>query len=217
MMTRANSARIAEGLTQFRVTRVLTLTMVEGINQTQLSYATSRNHWSIGEILDHMLLGERINRGQITKLIEISRSGRRPELNLTLSDLNISIAGVPRSVLPLFEAPMTLMNRFVPDELRNYLTRNRLIPFRNPDPATPRRGRPASELRSDLIASLGETERLFQDNPDIDYGEMRVRHPLLGTYDVPGLIRFMSAHEERHQSQIESVLRSPGFRTQLEL
>ena len=211
MTTATHSTGVSESLAQFRATRGRTLKNFDGLTQIQIDYAPAPNRWSVGEVLDHMLMGERINREQVTRLIEMTRKGEKPELSLTFADVNISIAGVPSSVLPLFEAPMTLMNRFVPDALRNYLTRNRLIPFRHPDLATPRRGRPASELRSDLIASLHETEMIFQNNPDLDYDEMTLRHPLLGTYDVPGLIGFMSAHEERHQSQIESVLRSPGF------
>lgn len=45
----------------------------------------------------------------------------------------------------------------------------------------------------------------FQNNPDFNYEEMFIQHPLLGRYDVPGLLRFMSAHEQRHQSQIASI------------
>ena len=205
------SSALAEGLAEFRTTRGRTLQMIEGRTQAELDYTPAPNRWSIGEVLDHMLLGERLNREQIVRLIQLKREGRRPELILTFSDLNISVVGVPRFFLPLFEAPLTVINMFVPDSLRNYLTRTRLIPFRNPDPATPQRGRPAAELRRDLIASLQETERLFQDNPDLDYDEMVVQHPLLGRYDVPGLLRFMSAHEERHQSQITGIQSAPGF------
>jgi hypothetical protein len=205
------SSGLAESLAQFRETRARTLVMVEGLTQTQFDYAPAPNRWSIGEVLDHMLLGERLNREQVAKLIQLKREGQRPELMLTFSDLNISIVGVPRFLLPLFEAPLTLMNMFVPDSLRNYLTRTRLIPFRNPDPATPHHGRPAAELRNDLIASLQETERLFQNNPQLDYDEMVVQHPLLGRYNVPGLLRFMSAHEQRHQSQIAGIQTALGF------
>jgi hypothetical protein len=201
--------RIGESLDEFRATRARTLEMAEGLSQAQLDFVPGPNRWSIGEVLDHMLLGERLNREQIVRLIQLKREGQRPELILTFSDLNISVVGVPRSLLPLFEAPLTLMNMFVPESLRNYLTRTRLIPFRNPDPATPNRGRSAVELRDDLIASLQETERLFQKNADLDYDEMVVQHPLLGRYDVPGLLRFMSAHEERHQSQIVSIQTAP--------
>ena len=205
------SSALAEGLAEFRTTRARTLEMIEGLTQAELDYTPAPNRWSIGEVLDHMLLGERLNREQIVKLIQLKREGRRPELILTFSDLNISVVGVPRFFLPLFEAPLTVINMFVPDSLRNYLTRTRLIPFRNPDPATPHRGRSAAELRRDLRASLQETEGLFQNNPDLDYDEMVVQHPLLGRYDVPGLLRFMSAHEERHQSQITGIQSARGF------
>jgi DinB superfamily len=205
-----HSSALAEGLAEFHATRARTLAMVEGLTQTQLDYTPAPNRWSIGEVLDHMLLGERLNREQIARLIQLKREGRRPELILTFSDLNISVVGVPRFLLPLFETPLTIMNMFVPDSLRNFLTRTRLIPFRNPDPATPQRGRLAAELRGDLVASLQETERLFQSNPDLDYEEMVVQHPLLGRYDVPGLLRFMSAHEERHQSQITGIQTTSG-------
>jgi hypothetical protein len=196
---------LARALDEFRATRERTLAMVKGLTQEQFDFVPAPDRWSIGEVLDHMLLAERLNRQQIETLIELKRKGRKPELNLSFSDLNISVARVPQTLLSLLEGPLTLMNMFVPNSLRNYLTRNRLIPFRNPDAASPRRGRPSNELCSDLIASLQETERLFQSNPQFDYEEMIVQHPLLGRYDVPGLLRFMSAHEERHQSQIAST------------
>ncbi len=210
-MTSTVVSRLSDSLAEFHATRARTLAIVEGLTQAELDYTPAPNRWSIGEVLDHMLLGERLNREQIAKLIQLKREGRRPELILTFSDLNISVVGVPRFFLPLFEAPLTVINMFVPDSLRNYLTRTRLIPFRNPDPATPQRGRSTAELRRDLIASLQETEGLFQNNPDLDYDEMVVQHPLLGRYNVPGLLRFMSAHEERHQSQITSIQSAAGF------
>ena len=205
MATAATHSDVERSLNEFRATRARTLAMTEGLSQAQLDFVPGPNRWSIGEVVDHILLGERLNREQIAKLIQLAREGQRTELILTFSDLNISIVGVPRFFLPLFEAPLTFMNMLVPESLRNYLTRTRLIPFRNPDRATPRRGRPAAELRGDLIASLQETERLFQSNPQLNYHKMVVQHPLLGRYDVPGLLRFMSAHEERHQSQILSI------------
>lgn len=210
-MTETRSFSVAKGLAEFRAARARTLQMLDGLTQTQLDYAPGPDRWSVGEILDHMILGERINREQVARLIEMSRNGQKPELSLTFSDLNIGVAGVPRSLLPLLEAQITLMNIFVPDSLRNYLTRKRLIPFQNPDRATPQRGRAGAGLRSDLVASLRETETLFRKNADLDFSEMVLSHPLLGSYSVPGLLRFMSAHEERHQSQIKNITASHRF------
>jgi hypothetical protein len=210
-MAKERSSDLRESLEEFRVTRARTLALAGGLTQAQLDYSPARGKWSAGEVLDHMLLAEGTNRDQIARLIRLKRAGRRPELRLTFSDLNVSVAYLPRSVLPLLEAPLTLMNMLAPDGLRTYLTRNRLVPFQNPDAATPRRGRAAQLLRDDLLASLRETEAIVQNNPDLDYGEMVVQHPLLGRYDVPGLLRFMSAHEQRHQSQINDILSDPRF------
>jgi hypothetical protein len=210
-MTDVHPSRLRASLEEFRGTRARTLTLVARLSQEQLDYAPAPSKWSAGEVLDHVLLAEGANRGQVAKLIELKRGGRRPELRLTFSDLNVSVAYVPRSALPLLETPLTILNMFVPDGLRNYLTRNRLVPFQNPDVAAPRRGRAAQRLCADLADSLRETGALLRNNPDLDYGEMIVQHPLLGRYDVPGLLRFMSAHEQRHQSQINDILSDPRF------
>ena len=198
-------------LDEFGATRARTLAIAEQLTPKQLEFTPGPNQWSVGEVLDHMILAERVNREQVTKLIEMKRRGRVAELNLSFSDLNISVAGVPRCILPLIEGPITLMNMFVPNGLRNYLTRHRLIPFRNPDVATPRPGRSATELSNDLKASLQRTEMLFHNNADLNFNELILRHPLLGSYNVPGLLRFMAAHEQRHQSQINDILASPRF------
>lgn len=203
----------APELDELRATRARTLAIARELTQEQLDFTPGPNQWSAGEVLDHMVLAESVNREQIAQLIQKKRDGRIPELNLTFSDLNISVAGVPRRLLPLVVGPITFMNMFVPDGLRNYLTRHRLVPFRNPDIATPRCGRPLTELLRDLKSSLQQTETLLRNNADLDLNELVLRHPLLGTYDVPGLLRFMAAHEQRHQSQINNIIASPQFPT----
>jgi uncharacterized damage-inducible protein DinB len=204
--TTNHRAGITDALDEFAATRARTREIISGLTQEQFDFSPAPNRWSIGEVLDHMLRAERLNRDQVARLIHLKREKQRPELRLTFSDLNVSVAGLPRSLLPMLEAPLSLMNMFVSDSLRNYLTRTRLVPFRNPDPATPLGRRPAAELRADLIASFQATKRLFEKNPDLDYEEMFVQHPLLGRYDVPGLLRFLSAHEQRHQSQVTGTL-----------
>lgn len=207
-MTVTHSNSLAEGLDEFRETRARTLAMARALTPQDLDFVPGANRWSIGEVLDHILLAGSINRGQIAKLIELKKAGRSPKLDLSFSDLNISIAYLPQSVLSILEVPLTFMNMLVPNSVRNYLTRHRVVPFQNPDAAAPRRGRTASALISDLTESLKKTEALFQTNSQLNYEEMILRHPLLGSYNVPGLLRFMSAHEQRHQSQVVDVLKS---------
>ena len=208
-MTDTHQAGLSRSLEEFRAARSRTLSIAADLTQEQLDYTPARGGWSAGEVLDHMLLAEATNREQIARLVGLRREGRRPELRLGFADVNVSVAYLPRSILPLLEAPLTLVNALVPDGVRNFLTRNRLVPFQNPDQATPRRGRAAEQLRRDLRDGLSETEALFRTNPDLDFGGMVVQHPLLGRYDVPGLLRFMSAHEQRHQSQLADLLSDP--------
>ncbi|HJP91108.1 MAG TPA: DinB family protein [Pyrinomonadaceae bacterium] len=202
---------VVPALDEFRATRARTLAIAEQLTRVQVEFTPDSNKWSVGEVLDHMILAERVNRDQIARQIEMKRQDRVAELSLTFSELNISIAGVPHCILSLLEGPITFMNMFVPNGLRNYLTRHRLIPFRNPDVATPQRGRSLTELASDLRSSLQQTETLLRNNADLNFNEMILRHPLLGSYNVPGLLRFMAAHEQRHQSQINNILASPRF------
>ena len=205
-MTRTRPTALDERLAELSATRARTLALAEGLTQAQLDRTPARGGWSAGEVLDHMLLAERTNRHQIDSLVRLARAGRKPELRLTFSDVNVSVAFLPRAVLPLLEVPLTLLNAFVPGCLRTYLTRNRLVPFRNPDQATPRRGRNGEQLRRELRDSLRETAAVIRANDDLDYGEMFVQHPLLGRYDVTGLLRFISAHEQRHQSQLAAII-----------
>ena len=200
-----------ESLEMFCSTRSRTMALVDQLSQEQLDFTSGVGKWSVGEVLDHLLRAENLNREQITELIELSKAGRKPFVRRTFSDVNVSVAYIPKVLLPVLEVPFTLLNTFVPARVRQYMTRNRLIPAQAPDIATPKKGRPAGELRKDLASSIKETENLFNANADLDYREMSVQHPLLGTNDVPGLLRFMAAHEQRHQSQINNIMASPQF------
>lgn len=210
-MTEEKASNLSANIAQFRAARARTLALIHGLTQEQMDYKPAPDVWSAGEIIDHMLLAETTNREQIERLVALKREGARPELRLNFADLNVSVAHIPRCVLPLLEVPLTLMNMFVPNGVRNYLTRNRLIPFQNPDQAAPRSGRSAQELRQDLENSLQETESLFFRNADLNFSEMFISHPLLGNYDAPGLLRFMTAHEQRHQTQLVNLLANPQF------
>ena len=200
-----------ESLQLFRSARSRTLALAAQLSQEQLDYASATGKWSAGEVLDHLLLAEKVNREQIAELIELQKAQQKAFVKRSFADVNVSVAHIPKSLLPIFEVPFTLLNTIVPVGFREFITRHRLIPAQSPDIALPRKGRAASELREALAGSLRETEGLFEANPNLDYGEMSVRHPLMGTNSVPGLLRFMALHEQRHQSQINNIMTSPQF------
>jgi uncharacterized damage-inducible protein DinB len=200
-----------ESLELFRSTRSRTRALAEQLSQEQLDFKAATGKWSAGEVLDHLLLAEGVNRDQIAELIELRKSQQKPFVRRTFADVNVSVAYIPKSLLPIFEVPFTLLNTLVPVGCREFITRNRLIPAQSPDIAIPRRGRSAAALHEELASSFAETENLFNANPDLDYGEMTVQHPLMGTNNVPELLRFMALHEQRHQSQINNIMLSPQF------
>ena len=188
-------------------TRSRTLAMVAGLSQEQMDYSPAPGKWSIGELLDHLLLSERITRNDIAKLIELARAGRKPNLNRSTDDFDVAPFFIPKPLLPFAQAPFSFVSFFFPNRMRELLLRYVIIPARAASAATPLKRRPADELRQELVSSLRETEALFEANPDLDYGRMIHRHPLLGVQNVPQLLRTLALHEQRHQDQIAEVLK----------
>jgi len=185
--------------------------MVQELSQGQMDYEPARGKWSVGEVLDHLILGQRLNLCYIAEVIAMKAAGQPPVLRLSSTDVDVSIGYLPKRMLPALELPFNLLNMFVPGSVRDFMTRYRLIPAQNPEVTNPRHARPAEELRNDLISSLKETESLLEFHSGLDYGEMVIQHPLLGNNNIPGLLRFMALHEQRHQSQINDILISPRF------
>src|SRR5258706_6874264 len=200
-----------ENLELLQQTRSETLRLGSGINQAQSDFVPAPGKWWVGEVLDHLLLAESFYRRIIAQLIELKKSGVRPVIRNGFAEVNGSIAYIPKSVLPMLEIPFTIFNMFVPTPVRELMTQFRVVPAQIPDMATPRASRPVAELRQELKASSEETTALFHANPQLDYREMRYSHPLLGDNSVLQLLRILSMHERRHQSQIQDVLRSRQF------
>src|SRR5215510_14897399 len=200
-------------LERFRTIRDRTLTMVQGLSQEQMDYAPAPGTWSIGEVVDHLILSVNIIREDTAELIELTKVGKQPLLYRSAADFNITAFFIPKCMLPFLEVPFTFLGMFIPDSVREFFVRYRLIPARAADIATPRQGRSVAELHDGLRFSLEELEALIAANPDLDYNKMIHQHPLLGTQNVPHLLYITRLHEERHQTQISDLLTAPRFPT----
>jgi hypothetical protein len=198
-------------LERLRSIRARTLTMVQGLSQEQMDYSPASDTWSIGEVVDHLILSEKVTRGDIAELIDLTKAGRKPMLYRSSADFNVTTFFIPKFILPFLEAPFNFLNMFVPESVREFFVRYLLIPARAADTATPRKGRSAPELHHGLSSSLEETEALFAANPNLDYDKMIHQHPLLGTQNVPHLLYVLGLHERRHQSQIADLLANSQF------
>jgi len=200
-----------QDLEMFRLTRAETLRVSAGITQAQSEFAPAPGKWSVGEVLDHLLLAENFYRRIFVRLVELQKSGARPVIRSSFAEVNTSIAYIPKSLLPLLEVPFTVFNMFVPAVVREAMTQIRMLPAQNPDMAAPRRGKPVNELRDALKSSYEDTAAVFHENTRLDYRRMRYRHPLLGDNNMLQVLRIVALHERRHQSQIREILRSRQF------
>ena len=196
---------MTDELNQFASARADTMRLVAPMTQTHLDSSPAPGHWSIGEVVDHLLLVEASYRGEIASLIELKRAGRRPYLKRSFDDVNVSPFHLPNVVLPWLAMPLTVMNCFVPAIVREMVIEYSVLPARNADSATPRPRRPGSELRSGLLSSLAEMRTLLTTSEYLDFREMISEHPLTGAINVPHILRFLARHERRHHAQIGRI------------
>lgn len=200
-----------EELSAFREVRAETIKMADQLLQEQMNYSPAPRRWSAGEVLDHLVLADDVYRKEISELIKLKRAGKQPVIKRSLTDLDVSVALIPKHMLSAFELPLTVLGKLLPRPMREFMLRSRLFPAQNPDRATPRQGRAVDELKRDLRSSLKATEALFVANADLDYRELVHQHPLLGTNNVLQIIRFMRLHEERHQDQLRELFDLSDF------
>ncbi len=191
--------------------RTKTLEMTESLSQQQLDYSPAAERWSVGEVLHHLFLTEKTYRDDLAKLIELKKSGKRSVLNRSFSDIDIRFLFLPKFVMRLGEIPIGIFSNLMPRDFRDFLIRNRLIPFQNPSISDPQKGIAGAQLRKMLTASLAETEKLIRSNARLNFDSMIHKHPVLGINSAPQLIRIQTSHEERHQSQIKEIKNHRDF------
>ena len=196
---------------RFRETRTATVALVQGLTQEQFDWRPAASKWSVGEVVDHLLLSEQFWQGEFARLIALAQAGQRPIIERTLVELNVAPFLIPRPLLPLFAFPFQVSTMLMPKGVFDWLIKNRFLPMRNPDMNEPRRGQLAGELRTRMGSISNHTKALFEANPSLDYRAMTHRHPALGTNDVPAILTILASHEQRHQMQIRDALRTPGF------
>src|SRR5688572_20159955 len=112
---------LSDALEPFAATRAHTLDLVGDFSQAEADARPAPGRWSVGEVLDHLLLAERFFRGEIRQLIARARSGREPVLRRGFADLDIAIGPLPKALWPLLTVPLTVANRFVPRRVREFV------------------------------------------------------------------------------------------------
>ena len=176
-----------------------------------MDYTPAPDEWSIGEVVDHLILSEKLIREDIAELIALSKAGREPRLYRSFADFNARPFFMPKCALPFLEIPLSVLTLFVPGSIRDFVVRYTPVRALAADVALPLRGKPTAELLDGLRSSLQETEVLFVANPTLDYDRMRHQHPLSGVQTVPELLNTLGLHEQSHHEQIAMILASSRF------
>src|SRR5438093_669163 len=126
-------------LEMLRTSRARTLSMIGPLTQIQMDYSPGAGRWSIGEVLDHLLLAEAQNIKDITRLVELREAGRTPIVRKSLGEINISPAFLPKCLLPFVELPFSVVSMIVPASFREALIRYRVFPAVTADIMRPRK------------------------------------------------------------------------------
>lgn len=198
-------------LSRYRAAREGTLAIIRDLSQAQIDFAPRANVWSIGQNVQHLLLTEDLYRTQMRKMIEMARKGGAKNIDLTFQQINTTFAYIPREVMPVFTVPLNMMNMVMPRVVRETMFRLPLIPAVNPTFSSPTGSQPVEELRARALSSIEATEAIFKGELPANLNDITLSHPILGTNNIPQIFGVIAAHEERHHTQMRSVLSNPRF------
>jgi len=193
-------------LEDLQAVRLRSLDLIRPLSQVELDRIPAIGKWSVGEIVDHIILAGELLRRKMEDLIRLKRSGQRPFLRQTFSDIDVGFSFIPKALLPLVDIPFAFFSSFLIGAVRDFVVKHRLILFRAATEATPRHGLPADELHCRLVSSFAALKLIFENNADLDFRELVAQHSLLGYLNMLELLRFMRNHESRHQQQILEVI-----------
>ncbi|MEQ1884319.1 MAG: DinB family protein [Bryobacteraceae bacterium] len=202
---------IARALGAWEKVRNNSMAIAAGLSQGQVNFRPDAKSWSIGQNLDRLVKIDSIYREHIQKLIDLARDTNRLTIVMPWGEGDPRPPIIPAAVMPLMTLPMTLMNMFVPNTVRELFLRYPLMPAVSPQRAEPHSGKSPSELMMSLQASFEETRALLVCNLPPNVSKVAVVHPVFGRNTISDILGLMTAHELRHGIQMEKISRSANF------
>jgi hypothetical protein len=73
--------------------------LIQDLSQEQLDYVPAPGEWSIGEVVDYLILSEQVLRQDVTILIERAEAGQTPYLYRSFAEFNARSAFLPECAL----------------------------------------------------------------------------------------------------------------------
>ena len=202
---------ITDSLKAFARIRGGTAQTASRLTDVQANFSPDPNSWSVAQNLDHLLLAEALYRGQMLRLLNLAREGKRRNIDVTLQEVDLNLPFVPKAMMPLMAVPLTMFNIFVPSVAREAVLRFPVMKAKNPKVMEPSATKPNAILFEELRSSLAETATLFAGELPPNAGQVTISHPVFGRNTIANVLALMAAHEERHGKQMMGVLRHPRF------
>lgn len=202
---------LARAIAKYRAAREGTIAIFQDLTQTQADFFPAPRVWSVGQIVQHLLLTEELYRPIMRKLIELAANGQKHNIELTFGEIDNSIAFIPRELMTKLAAPLQVVNMLMPRAVREAMFRIPLIPASNPTASRPEASQPIAVLRNRAVSSLEETEEIFRRALPRGLMSVTMSHPMLGVNNIIGIFGIITAHEERHHGQMRSVIDNPRF------
>lgn len=154
---------------------------VEGMGQPQADWRPAAGEWSIGEVLDHLIIAENATGRLTTKLT------REAEATGALAPY----PGDSVEVAPLPPWPPG--------------------PAEAPEAVRPAHGKPIGELVEAMRATRERSRQSLERLATLDVRPLRFPHARLGELDLGQWWRLQAEHDRIHLDQVRAIRRAPEF------
>lgn len=155
---------------------------VASLSQKQIDWRPNNESWSIGEVLDHLVLVET----GISKLLHVkAREAQSGDTS------------------PTEGSALASLDRFPVGNRRRRMSAPAIV--------TPRCGKQKDELTANLSSSRAKLMNSIALLANHDLHQLRHTHPTLGELDLYQWILFIGKHERRHLQQVQEILSSIDF------
>jgi uncharacterized damage-inducible protein DinB len=149
---------------------------VEHLTDEQLGFRPSPESWTVAEIVEHLSIVER----RVARMLGLMLTKLEPE------------------------AARAEGSTFEPVSVAEFVERSRTEKYTAPDEIRPK-GLPLSDSLVALRDSRSALSSLRERVERVDGTRARFPHPVWGPLDLYQWLAFVSAHEQRHLSQIEAL------------
>src|SRR4051812_12437404 len=103
MVQGVNSASWNPGaeMDRFHEIREKTQEILWQVSPEQALWSPNQKTWSIAQIADHLLRSEEMYRLQFGRLVRLANAGMGTTIEISLAEVNVGFAAIPRQVIPL--------------------------------------------------------------------------------------------------------------------